>query len=267
MAVSWPEEIAGVYVLCHPTKEKARWDRLLPHLLSRGIPANKIFISAATWGTDLTPDLIFKIYDPFLKRGPLPGFSFKSAGLTKGEISLTLNFATAVIDIAKKKEHISQVAAEAKKKEHISQAATEAKKKEYFLVFESDVWLREDFLQRLHDLLKEAEGKPWDYISLGEGVGTRPPEVSKGNPFPSYYSATKLYKPPHDWSFRCTDSMLFTREFIEKISKTIIPFKEATDWEMNFQLSFLHRGNALWADPPLAEQGTLYNRLVTNLAS
>lgn len=248
MAVTWPEEIAGVYVLCHPTKEKARWDRLLPHLLSRGIPKEKIFISAATWGSDLTPDLIFKVYDPFLKRGPLPGFSFKSAGLTKGEISLALNFATAVFDINKKKED-------------------QTKKKEYFIVFESDVWLRGDFLERLNDLLKEAEGKTWDYISLGEGVGTRPPEVSKGNPFPSYYSPTKLYKPPHDWPFRCTDSMLFSREFIEKISKTIIPFKEIIDWEMNFQLSFLHRGVALWADPPLAEQGTVFNRLTTSLPS
>jgi hypothetical protein len=58
--------------------------------------------------------------------------------------------------------------------------------------------------------------------------------------------------------------MLFTAEYMQKLSKTFTPFKEIIDWEMNFQLMY-HKGVALWADPPLAEQGTCYARTETSL--
>jgi hypothetical protein len=64
--------------------------------------------------------------------------------------------------------------------------------------------------------------------------------------------------------FRCTDSMLFSTEYLRRLAHTVLPFKEIIDWEMNFQL-MLHRGKALWADPPLAEQGTCYSRIITSL--
>jgi hypothetical protein len=60
--------------------------------------------------------------------------------------------------------------------------------------------------------------------------------------------------------------MLFQLPYLEKLVKTFIPFREIIDWEMNFQ-NMLHNGKALWADPPLAEQGTCFNRLVTSLPS
>jgi hypothetical protein len=172
-----------------------------------------------------------------LKRGPLPTFTFKGAGLTRGEISLGLNFGAALADVVQRQE------------------------KGYVLTLESDVWLRDDFVPRLHDLLQSAQGvePSWDFISLGEGVGTRPPGAPK-----SYYAETKAYTPPHNWVFRCTDSMLFTTEYINRLAKTYLPFKEIIDWEMNFQLA-THRGRPLWADPPLAEQGTWNNRLMTTL--
>ena len=242
--VAWPEEVRAVYVLCHPQKEKARWERLLPHLLSRGIPQDRIRVCAPTWGSDLTPEQIFTVYDPFLKRGSLPGFSFKGAGLTRGEISLGLNFAAAVKDI-------------------ISRGLEGGRSPEdLYITLESDVWLREDFVPRLKDLISSAGSvaQTWDYISLGEGVGTRPPQAPA-----SYYVPTRAYKPPHQWVFRCTDSMLFRGSFLERLSHSMLPFKEIIDWEMNFQLSFLHKGLPLWADPPLAEQGTCYNRLATSL--
>jgi hypothetical protein len=58
--------------------------------------------------------------------------------------------------------------------------------------------------------------------------------------------------------------MLFTTDFFKKLVKTYIPFKEIIDWEMNFQIA-LNGGKALWADPPIAEQGTWNNRLMTSL--
>lgn len=240
--MSWPDQVRAVYVLCHPEHEKARWDRLYPHLLERGIPADRIRICAPTWGSEMTAEQIFGLYDPFLKRGSTPILTFKGFGLTRGEISLGANFCAAVADSVHRKDD------------------------GFIITLESDVWLRADFVPRLRDLLadleaqKGEEGKAiWDYVSLGEGVGTRPP----GAPA-SYYAPTRAYKPPHQWVFRCTDSMLFTSGYLQRLSRTMIPFREIIDWEMNFQL-MLNKGVARWADPPLAEQGTCYARLATSL--
>ena len=244
----WPEQVEAVYVLCHMTKEKARYDRLLPHLLSRGVPADKITICAPTWGSELKTDTIFTFYDPFLKRGSLPAFTFKSAGLTRGEISLGINLSVAIKDIATK-------------------AATKPQQPEkprLYIILESDVWLREDFVPRLHEILKEGVNTKWDYISLGEGVGTRPKVGGDSELLRSYYGPTKLHVPPHQWVYRCTDSMLFTEDYMKRLSGTIAPFKEIVDWEMNFQLNFVHKGKALWVDPPLVEQGTCFTRIKTS---
>lgn len=232
---AWPDAIKTVYVLCHPIKERERYERLVPHLLQRGIPVDRIRIWAPTWGSELTVEQIFTAYNPYLERAHLPTFSFKGSNLTRGEISLGINFATAVLNIATKPE-------------------------EGLMMFlESDIWLREDFLERLWDLLRDTEGRPWDYLSLGEGIGTRAP----GSPS-SYYAPTKAYAPPHQWVFRCTDSMLFSTGYLRRLAHTVLPFKEIIDWEMNFQL-MLHKGVALWADPPLAEQGTCFSRVITTL--
>jgi hypothetical protein len=230
---AWPDAIKTIYVLCHPVKEKNRYERLIPHLLARGIPENRIRFWAPTWGSELTLEQIFTAYNPYLDRG-IPTFSFKGPNLTRGEISLGINFATAVLDVAT--------------------SGTQG----LIMFLESDIWLRDDFVPRLCDLLADTEGRPWDYLSLGEGVGTRPPGAS------SYYAPTKAYIPPHQWVFRCTDSMLFSTEYLRRLARTVLPFKEIIDWEMNYQL-MLHRGKALWADPPLAEQGTCYSRLITTL--
>ena len=227
----WPDAIKVVYVLCHPEKEKARYQRLIPHLIGVGIPEDRIQICAPTWGSDLTVDQIFAGYNPYLKR-EVPTFTFKGANLSRGEISLGLNFAEAV----KRGSEVDGLV----------------------LTLESDVWLRTDFVPRLVELLADAQG-PWDYISLGEGVGTRPP----GHPL-SYYAPTKACQPPHQWVFRCTDSMLFTSDYMKRLNRTFLPFREIIDWEMNYQL-MRHGGKALWADPPLAEQGTCNSRLVTSL--
>jgi hypothetical protein len=228
----WPDAIKAVYVLCHPVREKERYDRLMPHLASVGIPADRIRVCAPTWGSELTVDQIFTAYNPYLQRG-LPAFTFKAAGLTRAEISLGINFAMCVLDTVQREDD------------------------GLIITLESDVWLRDDFVPRLNDLLADAKG--WDFISLGEGVGTRPP----GAP-PSYYAPTKAYKPPHQWVFRCTDSMLFSTGYLRRLATTVMPFKEIIDWEMNYQLMH-HKGVALWADPPLAEQGTCNARLLSSL--
>lgn len=229
----WPSEVKKVYVICHNVKEKERYDRLVVHLQRIGIPNDLVVFSAPHWSDELSNDLIFKVYDPFLPR-PIPGLTFKGCGLSKGEISLGLNFYSCVRDAVNHK--YSNI-----------------------IILESDVWLRTDFVERLNDLLADIKDRTWDYVSLGEGVGTRPPEASK-----SYYSSTKAYKPPHQCVYRCTDSMMFKLEYLEKLEKTFIPFREIIDWELNFQ-HLLHGSKALWADPPLAEQGTCFHRYISSL--
>lgn len=231
--MGWPSEIEKVYVICHSEKEKDRYDRLVKHLDESGVPESLIEFTAPMWSDELTNDIIFNVYDPFLPR-PVPGLTFKGRGLSKGEISLAINFYACVKD------------------------AVECKYKKV-IVLESDVWLRDNFVQNLNDLLEDLNTKTWDYVSLGEGVGTRPPEAPS-----SYYSRTRAYVPPHQFVYRCTDSMMFQLSYLEKIVNTFIPFREIIDWEMNYQ-HMINNGVALWADPPLAEQGTCYNRLTTSL--
>jgi hypothetical protein len=217
------ENIDKIYVLVHPVYEAQRFTRLQSHFQSIGLPNEKIVYGAATWGSELSSNLVFSVWDPFLRPG-VPNLTWKSRFLSKGEISLVLNFFAAISDAVK--QNYTNV-----------------------LIFESDVYLRKDFVSRMSDLWKDLSGD-WDFVSLGEGIGTRPQGV-----LASYWSPTHCYKPPHEFVFRCTDSMLFRVEFLRKVVQTLLPFRECLDWELNYQLA-IHRGKALWADPPLAEQGS-----------
>jgi hypothetical protein len=152
--------------------------------------------------------------------------SSRSEGLLAAEVSLGLGLHLAV------------------------QKCLEMKDQDTFLIFESDVVLRDDFVERLRGVLKMAGNAEWDYIGLGEGQNARPPQHEEG-----YFGPTMLCKPPHNFVFRGTDSMLFRRSFLEKLSQTLIPMREIMDWEMNIQM-MVHKGVSLWADPPLVEPGS-----------
>lgn len=235
----WPTEIDHVFVLANPRREKARCERLFPHLTERGIPADRITVCGPTWGDELDSETIFKYYDPFCRLG-MACLSFKSRCLSRGEISLVMNFATAAMSAIQR--GFRRV-----------------------IVFESDIWLREDFVERLHqifaDLKKSGKEDAWDYISLGEGARTRPKEAPA-----SMFEPTRLYDPPHQFVYRCTDSMLFQVDYLKRIMTTFFPFRECLDWELNTQNAY-HKGRALWADPPLVEQGTTCGRLATTLTA
>jgi hypothetical protein len=225
-----------VYILCHPEYEPIRYQLLLSHLPKRGIPLEKVHWVRGPWGTEITSEDFFKVYDPFRSRyGLSTALSFKSAGLLRGEVSLVLTFYKAIQDILQ----------------------TPGNPNDIVMIFESDVILREDFLERLELVLKDV--REWDYISLGEGVGTRPKDAGF-----SYFSETKLYSPDHQFVFRCTDSMLFRRSFLEKLRQTLLPFRECLDWELNVQM-LLHRGISFWADPPLVEPGSGRSRTLSLL--
>jgi hypothetical protein len=157
--------------------------------------------------------------------------------MIKGEISLILNFYSAMKDALN--NNYKQV-----------------------LILESDVCLRNDFAERLTIILEKlaARTEPWDYVSLSDGVGTHAPEYT-GN-----YMAQTICEPPHQYVFRCTDSMLFRTDIFNKIINTILPFRDCMDWELNFQF-LVHGGKGLWAEPHLVEQESEKNKCVSTLPS
>jgi GR25 family glycosyltransferase involved in LPS biosynthesis len=224
-----------MYVMCNPEYEPVRYQFLVGHFARIGIPSEKIHWVQKVWGHQLTSDQVFSVYDPFTPRfGMKINLSLQSVALSRGEISLILTFREAVRKIL------------------------EAGHKEV-IIFESDVMLRKDFLPRLEAVLKGCSGFDWDYVSLGEGVTGRPPGHE-----PSYFGEQRIFPAPGQFVFRCCDSMLFRRSFLEKIWGTLVPFREPLDWEMNVQM-LVHRGVPLWADPPLAEPGTARGRFVSSL--
>jgi hypothetical protein len=193
-----------------------------------GVPCEKVCWVAPTWGSTLTEKEYFAVYDPFKNSG----VSFKSRNLSRGEVSLALNFYAAL------------------------RAAAAGSGPALFL--ESDVYLRPDFCERLEQIFTDLSGRPWDYVSLSTGVGTRP--VGCG----SLFSKTRCYVPPHNCVFRCTDSMLLSSEYMKRLLPVFLPLHDALDWHMNILCSGLG-GKAFWADPPLVEQGTCFRRDVTSL--
>ena len=216
------EQIDAVYLLCHPEKEPSRWERLVKHLDERGLPQEKYFQVAPTWGDTLSNN-VFDLYDPFCPR-ECPFLSWKGRSLTLGEISLIFNFWSAV-DHALKRGF------------------------QYVIFFESDVFLRDDFMKRFGEMWSLLEKMEWDYVSLSDGVG------SHANDYTSVYQKTSVQKPPHMFPFRCTDSMLFRVSFLEKMRPRAFPFRECLDWELNYQLT-LNSSKSLWLDPPIIRQGS-----------
>jgi len=157
--------------------------------------------------------------------------------MIKGEISLILNFYNAMKNAVE--NNYTQV-----------------------LILESDVCLRNDFAERLTIILEklEARTEPWDYVSLSDGVGTHAAEYT-GN-----YMPQTICEPPHQYVFRCTDSMLFRTNIFKKIMNTILPFRDCMDWELNYQF-LIHGGKGLWAEPHLVEQESEKNKCISSLPS
>lgn len=230
------DSIDAVYLLCHPGKEPSRWQRLQDHLRARGVPESKWIQMAPTWSDSLNEN-VFQLYDPFTPRPGCPYLTWKGRGLSLGEISLVMNFWCGV-------DHAL---------EHNYKTV---------LFLESDVFLRDDFTPRMGDLIELLNARDWDFVSLSDGVGTHADRPDTNST--SVYAKTGVYPSPHQFPFRCTDSMLFRVGFLEKIRRTAFPFRECLDWELNWQLGNA-RGIALWVEPHLVEQGTVKCRMTSTL--
>ena len=215
-----------IYIIGHPEYEKDRIEYVKKNLIKHGLDEKKMRISCPTWGNTVTNEVCWQVYEPYLRRG-YPCMNFKCRWLLKGEISLVLNFYSAIRD-----------------------AYQQGHKK--IMVLESDVRLRDDFGVRFAELMAIAEKTNWSYISLSDGVGTHSEDVT------SFYQKQDLKRPREGQKyapFRCTDSMVFNRAFIEFLAANLLPFRDCLDWELNSRI-LEFGGEAYWAEPHLIEQAT-----------
>jgi hypothetical protein len=225
--MGWEDSIKYVYLICNAEKEPVQYHRVLPHFLMRGIPKSHLKLACPVWNDTLTDQIIFNVYNPFLERGNLPNFTHKGASLSKSEISLNINFYNI-----------------------IKHAENDISGNESILIFKSNTYLRRDFGERLSKIMVDLSGTEWDYVDIGK-------MNSK-----TYYAPTEIHK-SYEHLAKCTcDSMLLNSNFIKKITKTFLPFKDSLEWELNFQI-LLHKAKAFYADPPLAESGSIVSRNIT----
>ncbi len=231
MSSPW-DSIDSIYVISDPNHERERFERAIKQLKRHNAPEAKIKIAAPTWGSTLPFDVCFEVYDPFLSR-PFPSLIFKNRALNRGEISLVLNFYSAIKDA--KELNLNRI-----------------------LIFESDVILHREFEERLSKILSELEQKEWDYVSLSDGVGTHAEEFEPNKEcYGLWWSTPQTIKvAPTTFCFRCTDSMLLNKEFVTYLYDNLIPFRDCLDWELNYRL-YSKKGKAFWAEPHIVEQGSL----------
>lgn len=227
------------FVMINPKKEPERFKFLQEHLPARGLPNWTAIVGP--WGSELTPELVFQIYDPFHTLGnwSTPHLTWKAAALSRGELSLLATFKLLLDTVAARPDGPDAV-----------------------MVFESDIVLREGFGDFIGPVLEGAlVAEPdWDYISLSEGVGTR----IAGMDGKSYWAPLRVVPVCQQFVFRCCDAMIFRRRFLLRLRETFFPARECLDWWMNLQFLY-HKGKAVWVDPPLAEQGSNRLRVPTTL--
>jgi len=224
-----------IYIIGHPIYEKDRIQYVTNKLIGFGFDPAKIRLSCPTWSNNLSDDLCWKVYDPYLRRS-YPCMNFKCRWLLKGEISLVLNFYNAIRDAFESGY-------------------------QRIMILESDVRLRDDFGSRFAQVMEAAANLDWSYISLSDGVGTHSDGIT------SYYQPQELKQPnkmQRFAPFRCTDSMVFNRGFIQFLVKNLLPFRDCLDWELNSRI-LEYGGQAYWAEPHLIEQATQKRMSVSSL--
>lgn len=223
---TWPTPIDHTYILCDPAREPERAAYLTTWLREHAINPNCYSMGLACYGSDLSVDTCYRVYNPWQNRKPAEKErSFNSYNLKAGEISLVLNWADA------------------------AQRAVNAGHR-VVMILESDVIFHDDFLPQLATSMKELSDKQveWDFLSLSAGANLRP-RRDPGETSYEWFLVTNYYHT------RTTDAMIFKVSMLEKILGTLFPFAEVLDWELNYQLE-LNASRSLWLDPPILHQGS-----------
>lgn len=219
---SFPTPIDHCYILCDVEKEPDRAKYLKDWFETNQINPTQYTVLMPTYGTDtfFQSSEVWQFYNPW-KRGKL--FNFNSRNLKPGELSLIFNFAIT------------------------AQKAIQAGHS-VVMILESDVFFCDNFLEHLAHAMYKLPSQ-WDFLSLSASADLRPNR--QGTP------TDCIWFPPINPYFhtRCTDSMIFRVDMLEKILKTFFPCAEALDWELNYHLT-IHRSKSWWLDPPILRQGS-----------
>jgi hypothetical protein len=219
----WPAPINHAYILCDPLKEPDRAAYLVHWLRENDMDPAFYTMSLYCYKDTLSVKDALRVYNPWVDRKPVElrrnEFSYN---LKLSEVSLVLNWAKA------------------------AEAAVEAKH-DVVLFLESDVRFHERFLEDLESSMKLLKDD-WDFLSLSAGGGLRP-KRAEGD------TALTWFKAPYYYHTRTTDAMIFKGSMLQKILKTLYPFAEVNDWELNYQLT-LHSSQSYWLDPPILFQGS-----------
>jgi GR25 family glycosyltransferase involved in LPS biosynthesis len=120
--------------------------------------------------------------------------------------------------------------------------------KKYLLLFEDDIILCHDFIEKFNKYVKEIP-TDFDVGFIGQGVGARIPQES-------LISRIYWYKKEHP-AVKCTDSMIFTRHSVEKLYNAMNQYGIAFpfDHEMSFWMKSLDM-KVYWLEPPIVSQGS-----------
>jgi hypothetical protein len=234
MSLKWPTPIDHAYILCSEKYEPLRYKTLKESLNNMNIDPTCYSFVYFKHGSELTPEEAFKAYNPWKERISVPHEkkNYNHFNLKLSEISLGINWANN--------------AASAVKDGH-----------KVVLMLESDAIFVSDFLSKLDDAMAQLSGKEWDFLSIGDGVGLRPPRLATD-------TTLKWFPAPIYYHTRTTDAMIFRVDMLKKILSTYFPFQEIIDWELNYQLT-RHKSHSFWLDPILVKNGSCFEQVSTSL--
>lgn len=222
-----PDIIDHIYVLCDKAKEPDRAAYLTTWFETSNIPSSKYTFLSVCYGDTLTPEQLWRAYNPWNKQRPLQRPSTTSYNMKPAEISLCINWAAA--------------ASEAVNANH-----------KVVMIWESDVLPNSDYLEKLTQamtILHSKHGDNWDFLSISAGANLRPTRPDPADTTLDWFRVTNYFHT------RTCDAMIFRVDMLKKILSTFFPVAEVLDWELNFQLS-IHQSRSFWLDPPIIKQGS-----------
>lgn len=222
--IKWPQPIDHLYILCDPVREPERATYLTKWLTTNNIDPSVYTLYSECYGTTLSAERAHAAYNPFQDRSRVElQRDISSYNLKPSEISLVINWGAA------------------------ARRAVEAGHKTVML-FESDVLFSETFMEDLARAMEAIQSHPWDFLSISAGAHMRPSR-------PTEFTGPGWFRAPYYYHTRTADAMIFKVNMLEKIVRTLFPFAEVLDWELNYQLS-LHKSISYWLDPPIIRQGS-----------
>jgi len=225
-----------IYII-HYTKLKDRYNHISSFFDSCKIPYEFILDNDQE---DLTPKILDQYYKPnkeeyenrISKLWDVNIHKFRY--LNKAEISCTIKHITAIKKISSECPN-------------------------YGLILEDDAIFYDNFNKQFDKCLNQTPDD-WDSIFLGDGCGVN---FKSSKLLNSKKVNDNVYLMAHP-ATNCAEAYLLKPSIAEKISNSIIPFQNVSDWEIAYQL-YLHDAKTYWWNPSLVTQGSRNGKFESTL--